>query len=159
MLGDGLRRMQEDMRRKSQNFKSHLNVICENATVAAVNKAASMTPPNNAELSGTNTRSGDLAQHWATDSRTKPINGQTVLANNMQYASYVNDGHRVDQHFVPGLHVVGGMLNYDADYDGGLVVGTKTKYVQGLYMKEAGIAEYKRVVEFELQKAIREDFQ
>lgn len=158
MLGDGLRRMQEDMRRKSQNFKSHLNVICEHATVAAVNKAASMTPPNNAELSGTNTRSGDLAQHWASDSRTKPINGQTVLANNMQYASYVNDGHRVDKHFVPGLHEVGGMLNYDADYDGGLVVGTKTKYVQGLYMKEAGIAEYKRVVEFELQKAIREDF-
>ena len=158
MFGDGLRRTQEDMRRKTQNFKSHLDTICEHATVAAVNKAASMTPPNNAQLSGTNTRSGDLAQHWETDSRTKPINGQTVLANNMQYASYVNDGHRVDKHFVPGLHEVGGMLNYDADYDGGLVVGTKTKYVQGLYMKEAGIAEYKRVLEFELHKAIREDF-
>ena len=39
MLGDGLRRMQEDMRKKAQTFKSHLDVICEHATVAAAEAA------------------------------------------------------------------------------------------------------------------------
>ena len=159
MLGDGLRRMQEDMRRKAQNFKSHLNVICEHATVAAAEAASKATPPNVGQLGGTNAREGGLAEHWQVDSITKPVNGKTVLANNLQYASYVNDGHHMDKHFVPGLHIEGGRLAYDADHEGGIVVGTKTTFVQGYYMKEAGIAEYKRVVEFELQKAIREDFQ
>ena len=47
------------------------------------------------ELRGVNMISGELAQHWATDSQTVPeVSGEsltTVLANDMEYASYVND--------------------------------------------------------------------
>jgi hypothetical protein len=78
----------------------------------------------------------------------------------MQYASYVNDGHRVDKHFVPGLTVDGGTLQKaPAGSDTGLTVGVKTTYVPGLYMKEAGIAKYKTVVRTELDKRVREAFQ
>lgn len=85
---------------------------------------------------------------------------RTTLANQMQYASYVNDGHRVDKHFVPGLIVNGGRLELAPDgVDGGLVVGTKTPYVKGLYMKQKGIGKYRSVVRSELEKRVKEAFQ
>ena len=83
----------------------------------------------------------------------------TTLANDKQYASYVNDGHDVDKHFVPGLYVDdAGALSYDPERDVGLIVGTKTKYVPGLYMKEAGVEKYKEVTEKELDKLAKEMF-
>lgn len=80
----------------------------------------------------------------------------TVLANNMQYSSYVNDGHRVDKHFVPGLVVNGNLLEEDPDGEGGIMVGTKTTYVKGKYMKEKAIKRYRTVVKTELNKRVRE---
>lgn len=156
-LGDALARRLDELRKQAAKVTHNLDRIQEGATIAAVNKAQQATPPNGgAPLAGTNARSGQLAQAWVTDSKTKPIKGVTVLANNQQYASYVNDGHRMDKHFVPGLHEVGGMLAYDANYDGGIVVGTKTQFVEGLYMKEQATDEYIRVCEFELNKILRE---
>lgn len=105
-------------------------------------------------------RSGQMAQHWATDSVTTPIMAGgsiiTELNNNMQYASYVNDGHRVDKHFVPGLIINGNLLEMSPDGSGGLMVGTKTTYVQGKYMKEAGIGKYRDTIRKELDRRVRE---
>ena len=97
-----------------------------------------------------------MAQHWAVDSVTTPTNGRTKLANNMQYASYVNDGHRVDKHFVPGLMVNGGMLERVPKDAGGIMVGTKTTYVKGFYMKEAAIGKWRSIVKTELDRRVRE---
>lgn len=145
-----------------------LGDIAKGATMRAVEEATDLTPPTMNDLKGTNTRSGAMKQHWSTDSKIEPIGGAlsggqtfvTVLANNMQYASYVNDGHRVDRHFVPGLYVNSdGVLEYDADYGaggGGLVVGTKTSYVEGLFMTEKAIEMYRKTVKFELDKLTRE---
>lgn len=137
--------------------------VAEGATIAAVEKATNMTPPNGTSIAGTNTRSGELAQHWATDSRTTPTQTggsvKTLLANDLQYASYVNDGHVMDEHFVPGLEINGGVLEMNTEGEGGIMVGTQTKYVQGLYMKQAAIGKYRSVVEKELDKRIREAFQ
>ena len=156
-LGDALARRLDELRKQAAKVTHNLDRIQEGATIAAVNKAQQATPPNGgAPLAGTNARGDHLADHWAIDSKTKPVNGMTVLANNQQYASYVNDGHRMDKHFVPGLHEEGGMLAYDANYDGGIVVGTKTQFVEGLYMKEQAVDEYIRVCEFELNKILRE---
>ena len=101
-----------------------------------------------------------MSQSWATDSVTTPIiSGNTVttiLANNMQYASYVNDGHRVDKHFVPGLIINGGLLEMSKDGDdGGIMVGTKTTYVPGLYMTEKATGMYKITVRNMLKDAVR----
>ena len=91
---------------------------CKDATICAVEAAAEMTPPTG-DLSGTHTRTGEMKQHWATDSSVTPVKRgdryQTSLANDMEYASYVNDGHRMDRHFVPGLYInkESGLLEYD----------------------------------------------
>ena len=84
------------------------------------------------------------------------------MANDMQYASYVNDGHRVDKHFVPGLYIdpATGLLSMDpAKPKGvGLMVGAKTTYVEGLHITEAAEDMYQKVAEAELRELTREVF-
>lgn len=137
-----------------------LSDVARNATIRAVEAAQDKTPPTADSLSGTNTRTGELKQHWATDSRTEPERqgGEIVteLNNNKEYASYVNDGHRMDKHFVPHLTVepYSGLLQIDMDKPGGMMVGTKTTYVEGLHMSDAGIEAYKHTVKVEAEKAV-----
>ena len=58
---------------------------CRNATLRAIEKAAELTPPTQDDLSGTSTRSGEMKQHWATDSQPEPRKSgsayKTTLAN------------------------------------------------------------------------------
>lgn len=135
--------------------------VARNATLRAVEAAQDKTPPTADSLSGTNTRTGELKQRWATDSRTEPyglLGGELVtnLSNNANYASYVNDGNRMDKHFVPHLTVEpsSGLLQIDKSKPGGMMVGTKTTYVEGLHMSDAGIEAYKHTVKVETEKAV-----
>ncbi len=136
--------------------------VAEGATIEAVRTAVENTPPNGVPIAGTNTRSGQMAQHWEMDSQTKPVmttgSAVTNLSNNMQYASYVNDGHRMDRHFVPGLIKNGNLLERVDPEIGGIMVGTKTAYVKGLYMKEKAIGKYRSTIRKELDKRVRERF-
>lgn len=169
-FGSQMRKRLEELRKAGQDIPKIMEEVAEGATIEAVRIATENTPPNGgAAIAGTNMRSGDMAQHWATDSITSPMGGalsdghtfRTVLANDMQYASYVNDGHRVDKHFVPGLILNGGMLErLDGDWAGtmGIMVGTKTTYVEGKYMKQKAIGKYRSVVRTELDKRVREAF-
>ena len=162
-FGSQMRKRLEELRKAGQNVPKIMVEVAEGATIEAVRVATESTPPNGgAAIAGTNMRSGDLAQHWSIDSMTSPVYSggsvRTTLANQMQYASYVNDGHRVDKHFVPGLIINGNLLEMSPDGSGGIMVGTKTSYVQGKYMKEAGIGRYRDVVRTELEKRVEEAF-
>lgn len=158
-FGSEMRKYLKKLEKAGQDIPKIVHDVAKVATVAAIEAATNATPPNGgAEIAGTNTRSGSLAQHWTTDSTIEPVEGTTYLANNMQYASYVDQGHRMDKHFVPGLHVVDSHLNYDANFPGGITVGTKTTYVPGLYMTEKGVGKYRQVVRSELQKRVEEAF-
>ena len=157
----------QQLRELEADLPEILGRAAEEATKRAVQAAAAATPPKEGSgrgsaYSGTHTLTGELKAHWATDSRTRPVTGgrefRTRLANNMEHASYVNDGHRMDRHFVPGLYVNpdSGLLEYDPAADVGIVVGTKTKYVKGEYMADKGIEEYQKAVREILDKAIEE---
>lgn len=167
-FGSQIRKRIEELRKAGQNIPLILEEVAEGATIEAVRVATEKTPPNGgAAIAGTNTRSGEMAQHWETDSITVPVGGalsggttfMTVLANNTQYASYVNDGHRIDEHFVPGLIINGNLLEEDPDGEGGIMVGTKTSYVEGKYMKEKAVGRYRSVVRIELKKRVKEAVQ
>ena len=124
-------------------IEAKITTACRDATLRAVEKAMELTPPTQDDLKGTNTRSGEAKQHWGTDSETEPKKSGdryiTALANDKEYISYVNDGHRMDRHFVPGLYInpYSGLLEYDPSKEVGIVVGTKTSYVPGIFMVEA----------------------
>ena len=151
----------EQLRDVYARFPNEVANIAKGATIRAVEKATELTPPTMDDLSGTNTRSGEMKQHWASDSKVIPVRrGDTYvteLNNDKQYASYVNDGHRMDRHFVPGLVInpESGMLEYNPDGKGGIVVGTRTQYVEGLFMEEAAHEEYHRVVRVEADRLRR----
>lgn len=156
-FGSQMRKRLAELRRAQQDIPAIIDEVAETATMAAVEKAAENTPPNGgAKIAGPHLRTGEMAQSWATDSVTTPNRGKTLLANLQQYASYVNDGHRVDKHFTSHLAIEGGQLVGKPDGDGGLVVGTKTQYVPGLYMKEKAIGVYRDTVRRMLQQRVRE---
>lgn len=134
-------------------------LVCaaKEATIRTVEKATELTPPKTDDLRGSNTRSGELKQSWATDSKTTPevrgVQIVTILKNGKEYASYVNDGHRMDRHFVPGLTINphSGMLEYNPGGEGGIVVGTKTSYVPGLHITDAAKKVYEDTLEEKLK--------
>lgn len=141
-----------------------ISVAAKNATIRAVEAAQEKTPPTADSLSGINTRTGELKQHWATDSKIIPEQqaGQyvTELNNNKEYASFVNDGHRMDKHFVPGLYVnpAFGLLEYDPSRkdEVGIMVGTQTQYVEGLHMTDVAQQAYEETLQAELERTGRE---
>ena len=157
-----LKQRVEQLKKIQAQLPETLSQIAENATLAAVEKATELTPPTADDLAGTGTRTGEMKAHWATDSKTKPLGGalsggkefHTVLANDKQYASYVNDGHRMAKHYVPGLVVNpnSGQLEKVDPSKGGIVVGTKTAYVEGLYMADAAKKVYQEQVKQEAKR-------
>ena len=144
------------LQRAQKDLPEALAQAAEQATESAVEVTTAATPPKSGTgrgpYIGANTVTGELKAHWATDSVTKPERVgaayQTRLKNDVPYASYVNDGHRLDRHFVPGLVVneETGVLEYNPDGKGGIVVGTKTSYVKGEFMADKGAEEYKKVL-------------
>lgn len=143
----------KQLRQARPKIEEKIMQACKHATIRAVEKATEMTPTN--VLRGVNAQSGGMKQDWAAKSQTVPQKNsnryETQLNNDMNYASYVNNGHRMDRHFVPGLVINdAGMLDRNPDGKGGIVVGTKTSYVPGLFMVEAATEEYRRGLEEEL---------
>lgn len=163
-LGDAIQKRMEELSKRQAAFDARLAAVAEGATLRAVEEAQDNTPPNTFEedeIRGVHMITGAMASHWGTDSQTAPTrvgsSYVTALANNQEYASYVNDGHRQDKHFVPGLYVdESGLLSRDPGRPGGMMVGTRTSYVPGLYMKEKAGERYRETVEAELPGLAKE---
>lgn len=170
-LGDALQKRVEELAKRQPMIDRRFAAIAGGATLRAVEEAQDHTPPNtfgDGEQRGVHMITGELAQHWATDSRTTPVHSgstyTTTLANDKEYASYVNDGHRMDKHFVPGLYIdEKGRLSYEPKEAKrkemkkqgkkiGMMVGTQTTEVEGLYMADKAIDKYKEIAESELRK-------
>lgn len=156
-----LQRRLQELKKAQQSLTPTLIKVAKGATQRAVEAAMDATPPKKGtgSLKGTHTRTGELKEHWATDSVVEPLvtggKYETFLRNDMEYASYVDQGHRMDKHFVPGLYVdENGQLNYDPAAKVGLVVGTKTKYVKGEFMVDKAREAYEKAVLAELDKEI-----
>lgn len=155
----------QQLKKAQADLPNILYKTAKGATMRAVETAMDVTPPKagtgRGPYIGVNTITGELKQHWETDSQTEPqIQGKkfvTTLANDKEYASYVDQGHRMDRHFVPGLYIdESGRLSRDPDGKGGLVVGTKTKYVKGEFMVDKAREAYEKTVLMELDKKIGE---
>lgn len=165
--GHAIRQRMEQLRQRGADIPEILIREQEIAILRAVDTATKITPPNDSSgPHGTGTITGQSKAHWATDSQTKPTVSEegdkavskVVLANNLQHMSYLNDGHKMDMHFVPGLIInpYNGLLEKVDPSLGGIVVGTQTKFVRGLYMREAALASYRGSLDRGLYQAVRE---
>lgn len=168
-FGDAIQRRADLLRRRGADVDRIFRETAKGAARRAVAAAQDKTPPTAEDMGGVNTRSGQLKQHWATDSKTAPdvrphpgggVEYAALLKNNQQYASYVDRGHRMDKHFVPGLVInqVTGRLERVEPSQGGIMVGTKTFYVQGAFMTDAGHKAFEETALRELDRTVREVF-
>lgn len=161
-----LQRRLGQLHKLKQDIPGIIRETMETATNAAITAAAEATPPKTGTgrgiAIGTNTTSGQLKGAWQRDSKPTPEQRGnefvTELNNNQEYASYVNDGHRMDRHFVPHLYINpdSGLLEYDERMDVGIVVGTKTKYVKGEFMVDKAKKAFEDTITAELDKKISE---
>lgn len=79
---------------------------------------------------------GDAKAKWQTKKAYKVANGFSArLYNNSEYIGYINNGHRMTPHFVPG-EWVGNKYEYNPFSKEGVMMGSKTKYVKGKFMLE-----------------------
>lgn len=158
-----LQRRIQELKKAHENLPEALYQVQKNAAQRAVEAATEATPPKAGRLAGPNMLTGELKQHWATDSQVEPdVSGNKLtsyLANNKEYASYVDQGHRMDKHFVPGLYIdENGQLARDLSAKVGLVVGTKTKYVKGEFMVDKAKEAYEKAVLAQLDDEIERLF-
>lgn len=158
-----LQKRLQELKKAHENLPDALYQIQKNAAQRAVEVATEATPPKAGRLAGPNMLTGELKQHWATDSQVEPdVSGNKLtsyLANNKEYASYVDQGHRMDKHFVPGLYIdENGQLARDLSAKVGLVVGTKTKYVKGEFMVDKAKEAYEKAVLAQLDDEIERLF-
>lgn len=135
----------EQFRRKLATLKREYPQRFRRAVKAAsqdmIAEAAGATPPLHGEDRGKNTVTGNLAAHWKYEINEAPNETRVSLINDLHYASYVDQGHRMDRHFVPWLYIDGmGSIARHIPEPGealfGLVVGTKTAYVEGYGMAD-----------------------
>lgn len=140
MAGSNERRNKAIMDRlikELKEFPLYFDEISENS----LNDAVSVAEVNAKDLTPSIT--GDAKAKWQTTSSHK-IGNQFIakLYNNSKYIGYINNGHRMEPHFVPG-EWVGNVYNYDPSSKEGVMMGAKTKYVKGKFMleKASGIAE------------------
>jgi hypothetical protein len=153
----------EQLRKLQKDIPSKLMAAQTIAAKAAVEAATEATPPTKDTIRGTGMVTGELKARWALDSRVDSERSgdiyTTELRNNMQYAAAVNDGHRLDKHFVPGIMVnaESGLIERVDPETGGMIVGTQTKYVPGVFMKETARTEYEKRLLDELGKMLESD--
>ena len=162
-FGHAIQQRIDQLREQGKNIPSIIIRVQKDAIAAAVERATKMTPPNDdSPLAGTGMQTGQAKAHWASDSVTVPEQSgnsfTVILANNVDYISYLNDGHRMDRHFVPGLMVnpYSGLLEKVPREMGGIMVGVKTKRVKGIYMADTAKTVYRGIVESELIREVRE---
>ena len=160
-----LQRRLQELKKAQQSLTPTLIKVAKGATQRAVEAAQDATPPKKGtgRVPGPNMITGELKEHWATDSIVEPLvtggKYETFLRNDKDYASYVDQGHRMDKHFVPGLYIdENGQLARDLTGKVGLVVGTKTKYVKGEFMVDKAKEAYEKAVLSELDKEIKKLF-
>lgn len=160
-FGVTLRERLRHLRKAQADLPAVLEAVQKDAAMRAVERAKDETPPkaDTGRLAGQNTLTGALKAAWDKSQAEPERQGAKLtsyLINDMEYASYVNDGHRMDRHFVPGLYIdENGQLARNPDGTGGLVVGTKTKYVKGAFMADKAKETYEETVLHELDAAVR----
>lgn len=152
--------------KKIKRFKSDYDKVFmkiqEAATFDAIETATDLTPPVG-NIRGTNTITGTLKGAWATDSlyisKKKNNSYVTLLANKTPYASFVNNGHTLNRHFVPGLIInpySGVLEKAPAGMNTGIVVGTKTHFIPGRFMLEGALKTYYNSLNEKMDKLIEE---
>lgn len=162
-LSDKLKQIAENCDRVSKKLKRALQEDARDACEVMEQTAKSHTPhENDGKERGFNVISDSLHDSWRGEfkpSLNRKKLGYVTLTNEKPYAPYVQNGHKVTKHFVPWLYKdATGTISYETFHAQpmfGLVVGTKTKYVEGIDMVGPAKKAFDESFEESSQKTIK----
>jgi hypothetical protein len=98
---------------------------------------------------------GDLRKQWTLSEIKKDGNNLSIiLSNPLEYASWVEFGHRVKKHFVSG-EWQGNKFVYNPDSDTGTMMGMKTSWVEGKFMATISLKEIQELIPTEWDKRFK----
>lgn len=101
---------------------------------------------------------GDLRKQWALSSIVRTGAELTItIFNPLEYASFVEYGHRMTKHFVPG-EWKGNRFIYNPDAETGVIMGVKTQWVEGKYMCTISMKEISDIIPKEWDKRFKKIF-
>lgn len=146
-LKDKLRQLAQKSEQARRMLKEGIARNAEDACDVMVLAAREHTPhEGDGKKRGFNVITGELEAHWQAEFKREDGEntvGTVTLSNDMSYASYVQNGHKLTKHFVPWLYVDGmGTISYETNHNQpmfGMMVGTKTHYVDGKDMVNPAI--------------------
>ena len=102
----------------------------------------------------TSVLTGDLRKQWMLSQiRKNGSNLEITLSNPLEYASWVEFGHRVKKHFVPGRWQ-GNRFIYNPDSETGVMMGVKTSWVEGKFMATISLKEIQDIIPTEWDKRL-----
>jgi hypothetical protein len=159
-FGDQIAKMAKRYSAVAEVIPLVLRITQEQGARVAIQVAAEATAPIQGEVYGEGMVSGSMQAAWEKDSIPVPVeNGYSLtstLANNQEYSSFVNDGHRLDQHYVPGLIIdpVTGLLTRVDPSLGGIVVGKSNAYIPGRHMVQKAVDAYERFMAIAIREKI-----
>lgn len=147
-FGDAIQRRADLLRKRGADVDGIFRRISKGATQRAIAAAEDKTSPPPARiLKHPSKATGHLKQHWAEGSTYQPVirphpgggaEYVTILGNNVDYASYVDQGHKIVVKTKEGLKEVG--------------------YCPGVFMTEAGRDVFEDSAIRELNKIAQEVF-
>lgn len=146
-----MREAAERAAKMKQRIAEILPVAAAEAKIVAMERS-----PHRGDT-GVSLTTGNLAAHWDARVERQTDGFVFYLTNDVPYASYVNDGHRMSKHFVPWLYVdPSGGLRREKPTPGepvfGIMVGTKTRYVRPVPMVEPAVESFKKTISNHLKE-------
>lgn len=145
-LSEQMKQISKAASKLSDELKESINEAINKASDAMLEEAKKNTPHiGDGKVRGKNMITNELYSSWRVIKTTDNgfINGIS-LVNDKDYAQFIQYGHRVTRHFVPWLYFDGDLISRSLSHGKklfGIVVGTKTKHVDGIDM--TGPAEKK----------------
>lgn len=162
-LSDKLKQIAENSQRLSKRLKKALQEDARDACEVMEQIAKAHTPhEGDGKERGFNVITNSLQDSWRAEfkaSHSRKELGSVLLTNEKPYAPYVQNGHKVTKHFVPWLYKDSmGTISYETFHAQpmfGLVVGTKTNYVEGVDMVGPAQKAFDEAFEESSQKTIK----
>lgn len=169
-LGEKLRKLMDSVPKMREQIIAGIEQNISDAADMAVLAARQASPhPNDGKRRGFNVITGELAAHWSwryvkeNSGSKQNLFGAVYLYNDTSYASFVQNGHVMHKHFVPWLYIDAmGTISYETNHNlpmFGLVVGTRTKYVEGRDMTGPALKAFdetfKKLTEDLLQEVLK----
>jgi hypothetical protein len=98
---------------------------------------------------------GDLRKQWELSKISKDGSYLVItLSNPLEYASFVEYGHRLVKQFVPG-EWINNKFVYNPDADTGVIMGAKTSWVEGRFMASISLKEISDIIPKEWDKRFK----